>query len=282
MSLREQFTVLVSQTRESLLNQYEITDFLIASPEVIAYFKNTPSKSLSKTQAHYPQPDRQPDPSKPVPTPKPVLPPIQKPLPTPVRKPLPQVPPSAAPEPKKNIASPSKGFALEPLATVPKVDLKDIRTIYQNRFPKHPILDEIPDDAIAHQASSSISKGQDTVHVAILQFSSSPQTLLFLKNLARAISLRFGLVAQVIPAYQWEKEKRWDGLIKDHNTRLMIASDYGMQGLPGLMSYYREVGRLGQHLLGEKPLLLLSDLSHYMRQPHLKASLWQAVIAQLK
>ena len=61
------------------------------------------------------------------------------------------------------------------------------------------------------------------------------------------------------------------------NLRLIIASDYGLYLQPKLMAYYREVTQQGKHFVNNIPLLLLSDLALYLKEPQLKSLLWRAI-----
>ena len=60
--------------------------------------------------------------------------------------------------------------------------------------------------------------------------------------------------------------------------KLIISSDFGIYSFPNLMRYYREF----QKTLGGIPVLLLTDLSLYLTQPHLKAALWQTLRTMLE
>ncbi len=61
------------------------------------------------------------------------------------------------------------------------------------------------------------------------------------------------------------------------DLRLVIASDYDLYLQPELMKVYREAPQQGKHYLNKTPLLLLSDLSLYLKEPQLKSLLWRAI-----
>lgn len=275
-----QLAELAGMTRSYILEHYQNSDRIIGTKEAAEHFRMCMAgferfPNLGKLPA-------QGNNTPPRPTPKPVIPPIQKPLPPPPRRPLPIPAQNGDPAPKKNVSSPiSGGFALEPMEEAKPHDLSDIRKMYSERFPQSPILDVPPDSAIALKPSLEVS-ASSYPQVALLSFSGNQRLLDFMGNIARAIHLRWGLRAEILPAHQWEQEKAWEGLLAYPGLKLILASDYGLQTLPGLTSHYREAQRQGQHYLKNTPLLLLSDLTLYLREPHLKQPLWQAICAKLQ
>lgn len=278
MDLKEELQELAKQTREHLQTAHK--DFVPSTQETCDYFKVKNQVQASPYPFKPYEPSNPDEPPKI--TPKPTLPPIQRPLPPPIRK-LPTPPPQTPAEPpkKKSENQQISGFVLEPLPDVQQVDFNDLKALYTQRFPHNSVLEEPLEDSEAHQTGKS---GDSNAYpeVVLLSFSANPKISTFLQNLARAIHVRWKLKANVIAAYQWEQEKAWDGLLSNGGTRLILASDYGLQMLPELMKHYKESPRQGQHFLGSKPLLLLSDITVYLREPHLKQPLWQAICTQFK
>lgn len=278
--LSEELAELAKHAKEHLQTQYKENTFIPSTQETCTYFK-----PKNEIQAN-PYPFKPKEPSTPEEpplriTPKPTLPPIQKPLPPPNRKlPTPPQPPSN--EPKKSNELQTLGFTLEPMPEGKALDLNDFRNLYTSRFPNNPILDQPLEDHEAHQSSSQQEVSGQYPEVVLLSFSGNPKISAFLQNLARAIQLRWKLRSNVIAAHQWEQEKAWDGLLSNGGTKLILASDYGLQTLPELLKHYKEAPKQGNHFLGNKPLLLLSDITVYMRETQLKQTLWQAISAQFK
>ncbi len=274
-----QLAELAGITRCYIQENYQSGNKIVGTIETAQHFQQ-----IIAGPEKFPFPGKSPDQGNHIPprsNPKPIIPPIQKPLPPPLRKPISSPTPNGEPFPKKNADTiPSSGFALEKMDGVKQQDLNDIRKLYTERFPHLPVLDIPPDRSITHKPTQKTAESFYP-QVALLSFSGNPKLLDFMGNIVRAIHLRWNLRAEILPAHQWEQEKAWEGLLDHSGLKLILASDYGLQTLQNLASHHREAQRQGQHFLKNTPLLLLSDLTLYLREPHLKQSLWQAICAKL-
>ncbi len=280
--LTGELSELAKHAKEYLQTHFKEHTFIPSTQEVCNYFK------LKNEIQGSPYPFKPKDPVQPEEpplriTPKPTLPPIQKPLPPPIRKlpTPPQPPPSETNGQKKSTEVQPLGFTLEPLPEGKVLELSEFKVLYANRFPNHPILGHPLEDSEAH-SSAQQDTSEQYPQVVLLSFSGNPKISAFLQNLARSIQLRWKLKTNVIAAHQWEQEKAWEGLLTNSATKLILASDYGLQTLPELLKHYKEAPKQSHHFLGNKPLLLLSDITVYMRETHLKLTLWQAISAQFK
>lgn len=169
-----------------------------------------------------------------------------------------------------------KEFHLEPLAPPSPQENSEWWNLSQTLFPEWMLSKTIPSDAIAQKNKNAWLRSQEISPVIILSFHDNEQRQTFLKNIAQAISLRLA-PAQVISVSQIEKENGWENTLNSPQLRLIIASDYGLYLHPKLMHLYREIPQQGKHFLNQTPLLLLSDLSLYLKEPQLKPLLWRAI-----
>lgn len=112
--------------------------------------------------------------------------------------------------------------------------------------------------------------------IFILSFNETAREKVFLSNLATAIS-RMLLPATVLSISKLGLEKSAERLLKEKGLKGVIANHCNLQNIPELMKHYREEPSSGKHYLGNTRLLLLSDISLYMREPHLKSSLWHTL-----
>ena len=181
-------------------------------------------------------------------------------------EPLPQAPPSIN----------NKGIALEPISAKTRSDLTEYWRLHQQLFPELSLREDIPNDGMALKIKNAWLEEHVIPPVVILSFHSEEKSLTFLKNVAYAISLRF-TPAKVIAGAKWEKESGWETLLNTSTLRLIIATDYDLYLQPALMKVYREDPQQGRHYLKNTPLLLLSDLSLYLKEPQLKSLLWRAI-----
>lgn len=153
-----------------------------------------------------------------------------------------------------------------------ETDFSDIIKFLQVRFPALAILPTPPDAA-------KVAESKTSSEVIILSF--DKQTPLFLKNLACAITQEIA-PCTIMTASRLENEKAWENLLRQKQLKLILSTDYGLFSLPNAMQYYREVPKQAKSFLGNIPLLLLTDLSLYLKEPKLKPTLWRAICQMIK
>lgn len=310
MSLTTRYNELLSLTQIYLHREYKAKDFRLATPASRVYFQNkvvaqkpvraaqrpepprSPSLGTQNTQQSTPKqqtssPQNLPRASFPDPNPPQTEPRIPPETPTPQPNPAPK--PPEQPKPNQDPQIPNlksqfgkKSFTLEPLsAPAPYQMDPHHKEIITSKFPHLQIYETIPDDTVARKLKNAWQKDQTIPPVLILTFIQDEQHLIFLKNIAKAISLCH-TPARVISGLKIEAEKKWDKLVESSGVKLIISCDYGFFLQPGLKQYYREEPQQGKHFIGNISLLLLSDLNLYLEQPQLKPLLWQAICKELK
>ncbi|WP_068470215.1 hypothetical protein [Candidatus Protochlamydia phocaeensis] len=302
-SLKHRYQELVALTQIFLLREHPLKDkpFCLAAPSNHSFFQAGMKRSLSSApyskdspppqpialnrplpgrqpavQSPSPDPQPQPGPILPSPDPLPPVNPPEHPFPDPLPPTTPPQSPSPDPQPPQ-IVRDKRPLQLEPLSATsfPTLDLSFKQTL-RELFPHYPLCDNIPDDKIAKKVKNAWYQEKVIPPIIILSFNDQDKHLTFLKNVAQAISLRLA-PARVLSGVQLEKEKQWETILREPHLRLVIASDYGLYLQPGLMKHYREVPKQAKHFLHQTPLLLLSDLNLYLKDPQLKALLWRAI-----
>lgn len=184
-----------------------------------------------------------------------------------------------APLPQPSVSKPTahaKKVELEPFTACATQDLSDYWKLHRQLFPDINLTETFPKDCAALKVKNAWQNELIIPPVVILAFRDVEKELVFLRNVAQAISLRLA-PARVISASKWGKENGWTNLINSPNLRLVVATDYDLYLQPELMKMYREVPQQGKHYLQNIPLLLLSDLSLYLKEPQLKSLLWRAI-----
>lgn len=156
----------------------------------------------------------------------------------------------------------------------------DFKSFFKEHFPTLTLNEQVPSDEKAKKIKNAWKKENQIPPIVILSFNDQPIHLAFLKNIARAISLHIA-PASVLSAPKIELEKKWENLLTSTNLRLIIASDYGLYLLPEGMKYYQSNPLTTKHQLLKTPLLLLSDLSLYLKEPQLKPLLWRTICLEL-
>ncbi len=297
-SIKTCYAELLSLTQLFLLREHQLNEVKTVDPQTLAFFQNKnrfsspsihPLQQASTKPALPSQPRQMPTrPSAASPDPRPIETRIE---PVAATKSEPMAPQPALPAPQQHSPIPqpliiqdkqtktnrdSKGMALEPLTTPTAADQREFWKLFPTLFPEVSLFETIPNDTLAQKLKNAWLDDQIIPPVVILSFYDEEKQLAFLKNLARAISLRLA-PTRVLSASKLEKEKGWETLLKSPALRLVIASDYGLYLQPSLMPFYREIPQQGKHFLNQIPLLLLSDLAFYLKDPHLKSLLWRAI-----
>jgi hypothetical protein len=87
--------------------------------------------------------------------------------------------------------------------------------------------------------------------------------------------------ARLINAEGIEKENQWETFLSVTELKLIIICDYALWQMPHLLQFYREVPNQTQRFLLNKPVMLLPDLTLYLKDPQLKRSLWKALCQKI-
>ncbi|NGX33767.1 MAG: hypothetical protein K1060chlam1_00108 [Candidatus Anoxychlamydiales bacterium] len=159
----------------------------------------------------------------------------------------------------------------------------DIKKSIEQKFPNISILKEPIDDKIAKQKSQKYKLKNISSTITILAYKEDEKLYRFLEKLSTSLSVYF-YPSKVVSAYLIEKEDNWDDFLKS-DISLIISSDYTIFELKRLRTYYRENPSKGEKFLKDIPLFLLPDIFLYLKEPTLKASLFNALkqkIANLK
>lgn len=98
----------------------------------------------------------------------------------------------------------------------------------------------------------------------------------FLDNIAKAITLSLA-PSRTIEVRPYEREKKWDLLLKSPKLKLILCPDHLVFSLKELRTFYRENLSQKTHFLGNTPLLLLPNLAFYFEDPYLKRFLWNVI-----
>lgn len=281
----ETYLELLALTRQYLLQEHTPNERLYAESESYHYFRDLvvrrqgakttaeitpPSTPVAKTSL--PQPTPMSKPVHQTPVKANIAAPVKKP---PLPLPTPPLPLSTGTEPKKPPKE-NGAFTLEPMARAEPVDMEEIRKLVSEKLPGFVYIDQIPDDTEARRLARSWEQAKQAYEVLILSFDEPPKAQAFLNNIARALNA-YGIPATVMRASKIEQDNDWKNLL-GQPLKMVMASSYGIDALPGLAKQHREEPRQAKHFLGNVPLLLLSDVGFYLREPSLKASLWAAIL----
>ena len=286
-NITEQYLELVKLTRQHLQLDYSSQKFITLSEDAYKHFsKLAPSVPILKTMPVQQQPMAAP-PFQAAPSPLNTPPraqqaieirPNEPPLTTSLIETASILPPASETriKPSKNDSS----LTLHPLDAASKADFREVKQILAQHIPDYSTIEDIPEDHVAKSINSAWKQTQTVPSILILAFNDSEKHQLFLHNIAAAISICIA-PAQVISASKIEQNLGWEEFLKNSRLRLVISSDYGIYTLPELMKHFKENPKQGKNFLGTVPLLLLSDLSLYLKEPKLKPLLWRSIISEI-
>jgi hypothetical protein len=203
----------------------------------------------------------------------------EKKAPPELEAPLPSLPPplQKVEEPLVVKQDPKKmDWRSEPQVFAEALNFTSLKAAFQKAFPHIAVLDDIPSDAMAKKIASRWKTKNQIAPISILHFSEPPKQKALLCEIAKAIDISFG-PARLINAETIEKEKQWETFLASETIKLVIACDYTLWQLSDLLRHYKEIPAQQMRTLGNVPLLLLPDLSLYLKDPLLKRSLWKAI-----
>lgn len=167
-------------------------------------------------------------------------------------------------------------FKREPLGEVEGENLLQVRSEVEKLFPQLQIVERPPSDELARRIGEEWKRQAQLPEVVILAFHESDDEKFFLQNVARAVTAKLA-PCQIYSAPAIEKQGAWERLIAMKQLRLIVASDYGITTLAHAMRHYRESPLKRERTLGDIPLLLLPEISLYLKEPTLKSALWKAL-----
>ncbi len=140
-------------------------------------------------------------------------------------------------------------------------------------------IHDTPPPCTAHKSLEASRQEKEISPIPIFITKKEAEHLPFLTNIALAISTYIA-PSKVIDITPFEKN--YKQLLEMEEIQCIIAPDTLF--LPGnkLLSFYKETPQRMLKKLGNKPLLLLTDLLLYYKSPLLKASLWKILLQNLK
>jgi len=185
-----------------------------------------------------------------------------------------------APPPKRvEIAAPKKVIKKEKVELVPLQEKGAPPTSQASLLEKIGIkpLEPLTEDEIAKRVRFAYKDKKHVPEIPILLSGKSYKS--FLDNVAHAVSIKYGS-SRVLNCDALESKKKWSALKEADSVKLFILPDFVLAQYPDLQAGFMENGT--QRLLFGKPLLLLPDLSLYIKDPELKRSLWNIICKMLE
>jgi len=196
------------------------------------------------------------------------------PSPAPIIRVIKEAPPPKKIEPVKPKVEPP---VLQPMK--PKVsEMNNIRSLIGRATPHLFLHSEIPSDHKAKQINTAWQERSKMPEIPLLVSKELAPYGELLKSLAHAIDSVYG-GCRVVNIAHFEKGNLWEQVLG--TQKLIIIPDVLLSSAKNLLPFYSETpGEVIRKLKGV-PLLLLPDLSLYLKDPLLKRSLWNVISAEL-
>lgn len=243
----------------------EEESILLSSPEDASYFRSM-AKKKGEPLASPPQIFKAPPPPLP-----PAFEKAEEPPPSP-----PPLPPAPLEKKGPDLAQWKGEFSVssEPVQFAP------LQAVFQKMFPQIALCSEIPSDVRAKNIAHRWKTKNQVAPISVLHLNEPPKQKALLCEIVKAIDVSFGST-RLIDAEAIEKEKQWETFLLSETLQLVIVCDYTLWQLTDLARHYKEAPAQSIRTLGNIPLLLLPDLSLYLKDPLLKRSLWKAICKRL-
>jgi hypothetical protein len=240
----------------SLYSILESQSSILASPEDCDYFRAV-YRNLKDVKKETPSP----------PPPPPVI--LQAPEPPTVQTP-----------PKPALLPPEPKPVMEPPPRMPELKFEDIRKILSAAIPELVMMPDIPSDAMAKKMAERWKTKNQSAPISVISFHETGPQHQFLLNLTQAIDVAIGQ-AKLISAEGIEKDNQWEAFLSVPELKLIIIGDYALWQLPHLLQFYREMPNRSERMLKDTQVMLLPDLTLYLKDPLLKRSLWKALCQKI-
>ena len=164
--------------------------------------------------------------------------------------------------------------------TITSDDMQDIKALIQKVAPEMKLyFDPIDDTKAKHLAKLYQYKSQ-AADISILIGNEIVEHFRFLKNVSYAIGKTF-FPSRLVDANFLEKENEWETFLSCKDLKLVIIEETLFKNLKKLHPFFKEDKENKTYFLKETELFFLPDISLYLKEPMLKASLWKSLSSKL-
>lgn len=192
--------------------------------------------------------------------PSPIKPVMEQPKPIPVKNPA--IPQPQAPSPipieSKPVQLPSLKPALEEKEVLAVLNLNDMKKLILSVFPSLPLIETVPSDAEAKKINN---KWKESASILIVWSGTNPLEHVFVKNLASAIHMRFSGMNITLNSSKEIAEgqfERFQFILAPTSLSLNVKDQ------------------------DRKKLCQIANIDDYIRNPQLKAQLWNTITRLLR
>ncbi|MDR3624428.1 MAG: hypothetical protein P4L16_04725 [Chlamydiales bacterium] len=175
----------------------------------------------------------------------------------------------------------SSKIVLEPIISALEDPLNDIKKAVKLQFPNILFLDSTLDDQEAVLIKTGWKSEPKISQIVFLLHKEQDKQASFLLNIAKAISYYEASVSALV-IEKIEKREGVEKFLQSPILKLIVASSNLIYSYPSIMKHYKESNKVGEHFLGNIPLILLTELTSCFKDSSLKMALWKKLTLQLK
>lgn len=175
----------------------------------------------------------------------------------------------------------SVSASAQPSENMPLDSFLDVRSTLKSIAKDYKILETLPDDREAKRLAKLYENKSNYPDCIILYEKAQKKGINLLSALAFAINKTF-FNCQLISIDEIEEKEILEEILKDKKIRLIICPQQTLWHHPKLLSHYLETPGNIIKRLATKDLFVLSDLEYYLKDPSLKRSLWNNLIAYFR
>jgi hypothetical protein len=175
---------------------------------------------------------------------------------------------------KPIIAAKPKPVELKPLKVEKEIaPPAGMHAEFRKLFPNLFLHKDVLDDRKAKQIKNGWKIKSRLIDVPIFATKELAPYLPLLNNIAKAIDASFA-PSRVIQIEAIESKDVWDTLLDPNYIKLILCPDVILWSSKALLNHYKQQPLKSIQKLGEIDLIVLPDLSLYMKDPLLKQALW--------
>lgn len=168
----------------------------------------------------------------------------------------------------------------KPLKEKPILTFSDFSKPLHRLFPYFLLKENPPDDRTALAMSNPSYIQALEADVVIFTFQETPESDVFLQNIAQAIT-RYHTPASIFFVASCKTEDELSLFLEQMQAKLVLASSTLMQKKL-FLPFIKELPASSEYFLHESRLILLEPFTYYFTHPQKKKVLWQTLCTLLK
>jgi len=158
---------------------------------------------------------------------------------------------------------------------IKEMDIQFFQNLFSKIAPEISLILELPDDTEAKKVLKQYAQKNKISEIILFYENEKNEEKEFLEKLAAAISSHFS-ECMLKNLQDLKNGKQLEDYLDSPSLKWVVIQEKTLQTNPLLWGFYKKETEQ-KHQLKEKNLFLIPDIEHYLKNPSLKASLWQSL-----